>query len=42
MFQRTIESGRMKNAEPLRLFAKLKYQKLEEKPVEEIFGVPMI
>jgi hypothetical protein len=34
MFQRTIESGRLKNPEPLRLFAKLKEQKLEDKAAE--------
>lgn len=34
MFQRTIESRRLKNAEPLRLFAKLKEQKLEDKSTE--------
>ena len=42
MFQRTIENNRLKSTEPLRLFSKLKEQKIEEKEVEQIYGVPMI
>lgn len=42
MFQKTIESCRLKNAEPRGLFAKLKEKRVEDKQVEEIFGVPMI
>ena len=42
MFQKTIENNRLKNAEPLRLLSKLKEQKIEDRPAEDIFGVPMI
>lgn len=42
MFQKTIENNRMKNSDPLRLFAKLKEKRTEGKQTGQIFGVPMI